>query len=202
MTPSIDWDYLFTNPEYDNNILQQFRNALPRIKQWIYDLLDKNAERAHTVSALGFTRLHTCFSQELLESTKVVTLSQVSFPPLARFGLDKLGKFIQEISPVGITYKNTIFLQKDQATDEHLCFHEVVHIVQWGRLGIDCFLLAYAMGLLQCLYLQCEYEESPLERMAYELDSKFAEDEALPSELVRAIQIDTDNIWAPFSPDV
>ena len=32
---------------------------------------------------------------------------------------------------------------------ESLCCHELVHVVQWDRLGVDRFLLAYGIGLVQ-----------------------------------------------------
>jgi hypothetical protein len=64
-----------------------------------------------------------------------------------------------------------------------------------GRLGIDNFLLAYALGLLQF-----GYEPSPLERMAYTLQQHF-ERGSMPKDLVRVIEQGTDAIWnqaAPF----
>jgi len=89
---------------------------------------------------------------------------------------------------MGITFKDTFFIQQGQAS-ESLYFHEMVHIVQWARLGVDNFLLAYRIGLLQF-----GYEQSPLERMAYELQSKF-DNGNLPQDLVDVIEVRTDDIW-------
>jgi hypothetical protein len=37
----------------------------------------------------------------------------------------------------GITYLDTFFVRADQAWDESLHFHELVHVVQWRLVGIS-----------------------------------------------------------------
>lgn len=78
---------------------------------------------------------------------------------------------------------------KQGHASEELHFHELVHVVQWARLGVDNFLLAYGLGLLLSGYAQ-----SPLEQMAYELQRHFELGTA-PQELVRIIEQGTDDIW-------
>jgi hypothetical protein len=94
----------------------------------------------------------------------------------------------------GITFKDTFFLQQGHTTEE-LHFHELVHVVQWARLGVDNFLLAYGIGLLS------GYEQSPLEQMAYRLQRSFELGKA-PQELVRIIEQSTDTIWNQVAPIV
>lgn len=171
----------------NGDIVQRFYAALPGIREWIDHFLGDHAGQARTVSALGFGRLSTCFPQELLKGAKVVTLPRVPFPPVDRFGLPEL-RHVQQMSFAGITFKNTFFVQQGQAT-ESLHFHEMVHVIQWARLGVDDFLLAYGVGLLQF-----GYEESPLEKMAYSLQARF-DDGSLPEGLVDAIESRTDAIW-------
>ena len=170
-----------------SDLIQRFHVALPKVRQWIDGFLNEHAERAHAVSTLGFTRLPTCFPKELLESAKVVTVPHVPFPPVDRFGLPELAD-VQQMSFAGITFKDTFFLQQGQAS-ESLHFHELVHIVQWARLGVDNFLLAYGVGLVQF-----GYEQSPFEQMACSLQSGFDSDK-LPQDLVRVIETRTDAIW-------
>ncbi len=177
-----------------NDIIQRFHAALPGVRQWIDEFLNNHAERARAVSTLGFTRLSTCFPQELLERAKVVMVPRVPFPPVDRFGVPELLP-VQQMSFAGITFKDTFFLQQDQ-TSESLHFHELVHIVQWARLGIDNFLLAYGVGLIQF-----GYELSPLEQMAYTLQRSFEEGRP-PQELVRFIETRTDGIWTQVEPIV
>ena len=132
--------------------------------------------------------------QEVLERAKVVTVPRVPFPPVDRFGLTEL-MFVQQMSFNGITFKDTFFLEQGQAS-ESLHFHELVHVVQWARLGVDNFLLAYGVGLIQS-----GYEQSPLEAMAYSLQRDF-DNGRLPQELVRVIETRTDAIWIEIAPIV
>ena len=176
------------------DIIQRFRAALPSVRQWIDHFVDDHATQARAVSTLGFRRLSTCFPQEVLQRARVVTLARVPFPPVDRLGLPELAP-IQRMSFAGITFKDTFFIQRGQSS-ESLHFHEMVHIVQWARLGVDNFLLAYGMGLLQF-----GYASSPLEQMAYTLQASFDTD-SLPEGLVGLIETRTDAIWGQLAPVV
>lgn len=68
----------------------------------------------------------------------------------------------------GITFKDTYFLRTSSALDESVHFHELVHVVQWGALGPESFLLLYAEGLAKP-----GYAGSPLERIAYRHQERF-----------------------------
>ena len=177
-----------------DDIIRRFHAALPSVRQWIDEFLNDHAGQARPVSTLGFTRLSTCFPQEVLERAKVVTVPRVPFPPVDRFGLPELAP-VQQMSFTGITFKDTFFLEQGQAS-ESLHFHELVHVVQWARLGVDNFLLAYGVGLIQS-----GYEQSPLEAMAYSLQRDF-DNGRLPQELVRVIETRTDAIWREIAPIV
>ena len=177
-----------------NDSIQRFHAALPEVRQWIDEFLNNHAEQARGVSTLGFKRLATCFPQEFLERAKVVIVPWVPFPPVDSMGLPELA-YIQQMSFGGITFKDTIFLQQDQ-TSESLHFHELVHVVQWERLGIDNFILAYGVGLIQF-----GSEQSPLEKMAYTLQGNLEEGQP-PQELVNLIETCTDEIWTKVAPVV
>ena len=177
-----------------DNIIQRFHAALPRIRQWIDDFLGRHVDQARTVHSLGFKRLVLCLPKELLERTKVVEVARVPFPPVERFGLPEFAR-MQQMLFAGITFKDTFFLQQSLSS-ESLHFHELVHVVQWARLGVDNFLLAYGLGLIQR-----GYEQSPLEQMAYTLQRSF-ENGTLPQHLVRHMEERTDAIWKEAAPIV
>ncbi len=177
-----------------DDIIRRFHTALPDVRQWIDQLLDAHADRARAVSTLGFTRLSTCFLPELLERAKVVTVERVPFPPVDQFGLPELAAMQQRLFD-GITFKDTFSLRQGH-TSESLHFHELVHVVQWARLGVDAFLLAYGLGLHQF-----GYEGSPLEQMAYTLQRGF-DLGALPQDLLCVIEQGTDAIWNQAGPVV
>jgi hypothetical protein len=174
------------------DIIQRFHTALPAVRRWIDDFIDKHADRARAVGTLGFVRLSVCFPQELLESAKVVSVPHVPFPPVDTFGLPELA-YMQHMASSGITFKDTFFLRQGHES-ESLHFHELVHVVQWARLGADNFLLAYGFGLYRF-----GYEESPLEHMAYSLQRGFKQG-AAPKDLVRIIEDRTDAIWRQVAP--
>ena len=140
---------------------------LPQITWWIDQTLVAHAVEARPVAEFGFKRLPGFFSTALLAHTKVVTLEHVPVPPLVAMGLPEFAGFEQG-DYAGITYKDTYFLQNSQAPNESIHFHELVHVVQWGHLGVERFLLAYAAGLAAN-----GYRNSPLEAMAYTLQEYF-----------------------------
>jgi hypothetical protein len=161
---------------------------LPAIRQWIESLLEDAIELSIPVFNLGFPRLPQVFSTELLVKAKVVVVpGNVPFPPLSRMGLPEFGS-MEKMPMVGITYRDTFFINHSHQS-ESLHFHEMVHVVQWERLGVDDFLMAYGAGLMQF-----GYRDSPLEQMAYSLQEGF-ERGNLPSGVVALIQQRTDAIW-------
>jgi len=175
-----------------DDIIQRFHAALPSVRHWIDQFLNDHAARARKVSTLGFERLSASLPHEVLQNAKVVTLPRVPFPPVDRFGLPELAP-IQQMSFAGITFKDTFFIQEGQSS-ESLHFHEMVHVVQWARLGVDNFLLAYGVGLFQF-----GYEQNPLEQMAYALQANF-DNGTLPEGLVGVIETRTDAIWNQVAP--
>jgi hypothetical protein len=152
------------NPSPNINFLLQ---RLPQVRQWIDALLLQHAAQARTVASFGFQRLGAYYPPALLENSKVVIVPEVPLPPLSDLGLGGFAEF-ENLDAIGITYKDTYFVIETHACDESLHFHELVHIIQWQLLGVDAFLAAYALGLMQHGYRCC-----PLEVMAYDLQKQF-----------------------------
>jgi hypothetical protein len=172
-----------------SDLIQRLRTALPQVRSWIDDYIDANSRKARPVSAYGWTRLPKCYPADLLDRAKVVTVDRTPFPPVDRFGLPEFAAH-QNRSFDGITFKDTFFVREDRQS-EGLHFHELVHVVQWARLGPDNFLFAYAVGLAQL-----GYENSPLEQMAYGFQEQF-ERGTLPNRpLVPFIEEITDHVWS------
>ena len=53
---------------------------------------------------------------------------------------------------------------------DRVLFHELVHAVQYEKLGLAKFAAKYVKGFLS----GGSYEEIPLEKQAYELEGRFA----------------------------
>lgn len=118
---------------------------------------------------------------------------KVPYPPISSMGLPELQQM--EAMPFsGITYKDTFFVKEGFALSESLHFHELVHVVQWEQLGINKFLLAYGLGLMQH-----GYKDSPLEQMAYALQECFDRN-SLPEAIPDLIRARTDAIWTGVAP--
>ena len=67
----------------------------------------------------------------------------------------------------GMTLGHTILVRKEQAGDEALLCHEMVHVRQWEELGVPRFLWrylsSYLRGRLRGLSHQDAYRAIPLE---------------------------------------
>jgi hypothetical protein len=146
---------------------QEFRAIYPLIANWIQKTLAEQASAARPVASLGFSRLPRYYDEKTLASAKVVLVPKVPVPPLSAMGLGRFADF-ERMDAAGITYLDTYFLRADQAWDESLHFHELVHVIQWRILGPEGFLAAYADGLERF-----GYRGSPLEVMAYDLQARF-----------------------------
>jgi hypothetical protein len=170
-----------------DDILFRFRAALPRVRQWIDEYINRHEMQARTVDSLGFKFLPQWFPEDLLQRTKYVEVEQVSFPPVDRFNLPEFSPLLQ-MPFAGITFRDTFYLQRGLST-ESLCFHELVHVVQWARLGVDPFLFSYGIGLMQY-----GYEQSPFEQMAYSLQRQF-EEGTLSEQVVPQVEAHADAIW-------
>jgi hypothetical protein len=169
------------------DIVRRFYAALPPVRQWIDEYLERHSAEAKTVQSLGIAGLSTYYPEDLLARAKTVTVQWVEFPPLHLFGIPEFGG-LQQMTFDGITFKDTYFVRRDHESPA-VHFHELVHVVQWGRLGVENFLLAYGVGLLQN-----RYERTPLEHMAYRLQANFERGLAIP-HLIQSIEEESDAIW-------
>jgi hypothetical protein len=147
--------------------LIQLQQALPDVRRWINHYVETHAHLAVPVAELDFSRLSHYFDQTCLKNSKSVKVDRVQVPPLSKMGLPYFTDF-EETSFIGITYMDTFFLAPPAHNCESTHFHELIHVIQWDVLGPDLFLMVYAAGLLAH-----GYENSPLERMAYELQRVF-----------------------------
>lgn len=157
------------------------KKMIPRILEWIDDTLERYRDDAVPVTEFDFTHLPHFFSQRLLESSRVVVLdSSPPLPPLILESMEILNLTGSQIC--GITYRDTFFVNIEWALDESLHFHELVHVLQWARMGAKRFLSAYALELLQNGYL-----DNALERMAYAHQERF-DKECAPYDVEREVK--------------
>jgi hypothetical protein len=119
------------------------------------------------------TAMHPFFPTSTFESARVVVLAgeRVSNPhfygELLKMGFES-GSLPDFEDMAAITYVDTV-VSHGPFTDR-LLFHELVHVVQYEKLGLPKFAAKYVKGFLS----GGSYEAIPLEMNAYELDARFA----------------------------
>jgi hypothetical protein len=175
------------------DLMHRFKSTLPAVRKWIENTLEDKRPNAVSVASLSFPLLSKLLPNDLLARAQaVVVTGKVPFPPLSHMGLPEFTQ-MENMLMDGITYKDTFFLSHLHQT-ESIHFHELVHVIQWERLGIDNFLLAYGVGLMQF-----GYRDSPFEKMAYSLQAEFDRG-LLAANIVEIVQQGTDAIWKGVSP--
>jgi hypothetical protein len=126
----------------------------------------------------GRAAMQAFFPPACLEATRLALLSdhRVTNPPfygqLIKMGFDAITlpdfRRMTAITFVDTVVSHALFTYR-------LLFHELVHVVQYEKLGWAEFAAKYVRGFLS----GGSYEAIPLERNAYELDARFA---AAPSK--------------------
>lgn len=132
------------------------------------------------------------FPVSSLDSTRVVVLAgeRVTNPPFypefQRMGFEQ-GSLPDFCLMAAITFVDTVVSHK--AFTDRLLFHELVHVVQYEKLGLLEFAAKYVRGFLN----GGSYEAIPLEMNAYELDARFAAAPAKPFSVYTEVRawIDT-----------
>ena len=129
--------------------------------------------RAVLLNAGQRAAMQPFFLPSTLDSVRILVLTgeRVGNPPFYRalvqmgFEAVALPKFSLMAA---ITFVDTV-VSHEPFTDRVL-FHELVHVVQYEKLGLERFANKYVRGFLN----GGSYEAIPLEMNAYELDSRFA----------------------------
>lgn len=161
---------------------------LPTARDWIEDTVASYRSRATPVAELNLPHLGRYFSAELLQKAKTVHLAHPPpLPPLEEIGLVEASGSDEPVTYEAVTYGDTIFLGKNLQS-EVLYFHELVHVIQWNRLGKENFLLAYVAGLLDF-----GYRGNPLEKIAFGLQEKFRQG-SLSADVAERIRKHSDTI--------
>ena len=143
------------------------KKMVPDILGWIDATIERYRDDAVPVAEFGFPHLPLFYSKKLLESSRVVVVN--GSPPLPPVILESIKALkLTESQICGITYRSTFFVGLEWALDESLHFHELVHVLQWERMGPRRFLSAYALELLKHGYV-----DNALERMAYTHQERF-----------------------------
>jgi hypothetical protein len=143
--------------------------------------------RAVSLSRNQMSAMQPFFRANQLDSARVLVLTgeRVGNPPfysaLVQMGLEPAA--LPNFSfMAAITFVDTI-VSHEPFTDR-LRFHELVHAVQYQKLGLPEFAAKYVRGFLS----GGSYEAIPLERNAYALEARFAAVPAKPFSVSHEVQ--------------
>lgn len=147
--------------------------VIRQVAEYIQQQRQTYRQSAASLNATQMAAMQPFFPKSTLDSTRVIVLSgeRVGNPAL-NGQLVKMG-FEPATLPnfslmTAITFVDTV-VSHEQFTDR-LHFHELVHLVQYEKLGVAEFAAKYVRGFLS----GGSYDAIPLERNAYELDERFA----------------------------
>ncbi len=138
------------------------------------------------------TVMQLFFPASTLDSARVVVLAgqRVSNPTfygeLLKMGFEA-GSLPDFADMAAITYVDTV-VSHETFTDR-LLFHELVHVVQYEKLGLAQFATKYVKGFLS----GGSYPAIPLEKNAYELDARFATEQTKAFSVADEVQSWIDN---------
>jgi hypothetical protein len=167
------WPFRMAQARCGNMTPEEFQTAYPKVQAWIQKTLAFYEKDAQPTTSMHFVRLPLYFDHALLETAKFIPIDRVPMPPLSAMGLGRFAAFEQGDFH-GITYLDRYFIKRTVLTEEALHFHELIHVIQWRLLGPERFLVAYANGLDEF-----GYENSPLEKMAYDAEASFKRSSAI-----------------------
>jgi hypothetical protein len=118
--------------------------------------------------------LKTFYREATIERTRVRHVPCIENPPFYKdLARDRVSIPLDFSQMAGITFVDTILISDPYANIQpriSLLFHEMVHVVQYGWLGVAEFTSKYVHGWAQNGFV---YAEIPLEKEAYELQKRF-----------------------------
>ncbi len=164
-------------------IHQLSKDQIVWIVEQVADYIEQQRRtyRSRAVALDGHERsaMHPFFPASILDTARVVVLAgeRVANPSLYR-ELVKMGfgtELLPDFATMGaITFVDTV--ASHGPYNNRTLFHELVHVVQYEKLGLAGFAAKYVNGFLG----GGSYDAIPLEMNAYELEARFAAEPTKP----------------------
>jgi hypothetical protein len=153
---------------------QQIAWIISQVAAYITQQRKKHQQQATPLSAQQLTTMQPFFPTSALDPARLLTLTDTRLPnpdfysKLTAMGLDPEYLLDFSTGTAAVTFKDVI-VSHERFTDR-LLFYELVHAVQYQKLGLDEFAARYVHGFLE----GGGYDGIPLEINAYQLDARFA----------------------------
>jgi hypothetical protein len=142
------------------------------VESYISDSREKYAPQAVPLKDAQRSAMQPFFSAPIFDSARLCVLrsTRVQNPSMytmaKMMGIRNLPDFADMAA---ITFVDVV-VSHEEFTDA-LLFHELVHVVQYAQLGAKEFATRYVNGFIR----GGNYEEIPLEKQAYALESRFSQ---------------------------
>lgn len=165
----------------------QLEWVIQQVAAYIDQQRQTYGRRAVSLSQSQTATMQPFFPKSTLNSARVIALTGERFgnPPfygeLVKMGFEA-GSLPDFAHMAAITFVDTVV--SHEPFGDRLLFHELVHVVQYEKLGLAEFAARYVRGFLS----GGSYEAIPLEVNAYELDARFAAAPAKPFSVEHVIQ--------------
>lgn len=155
---------------------------IERGAQWIREQRALHRPDAQALEAQAMAMLGPFFGPDIMRDVRFKTVPVIRNPEFYR-------EFEEAGRPVpmdftdthGITFEDTVLLSERYVAADgapmSLLFHEMVHMVQYRLLGVGGFVRQYLTGWAENGF---EYMAIPMERDAYELEERFAQNPHTP----------------------
>src|SRR5260370_40791110 len=113
-----------------------------------------------------------CFPAEILDGSRFCVLRNSRIEDPAFYGMARMMGFknLPDFSSMAAITFVDVVVSRQELTDS-LLFHELVHAVQYAQLGSKDFASRYVKGFIG----GGSYEQIPLEKNPYELESRFSQ---------------------------
>lgn len=142
---------------------------------WVRAQRDLHRPTADPLSGREKADFAWFFDAQALDSARIKKVSVIQNPEfysqLTALGVSLPLDFTMM---AGITFEDTILLSTTQTSGDvpsaSFLFHELIHVVQYETLGLQGFVQQYIQGWAQNGF---QYANIPLERDAYELQSRY-----------------------------
>ena len=143
--------------------------------RWISNVRVAHRPLGRVLTPVEVQTVAPYFDESLLRTVRISRVPSISNPDFYSFLLEQSIAIPLDFTQMAaITFVDTILVSERQplpASEEMpLLFHELVHVVQYGLLGLDEFVTRYVRGWASNGF---QYSGIPLERWAYELDARF-----------------------------
>ena len=147
------------------------------VEEYITSSRNKFAPQAVPLTEAQRNAMQPFFPAGILDRARLCVLRGKRVPNPSMYSMAKMMgiRNLPDFSEMAAITFVDVVVSHEEFTDD-LLFHELVHVVQYEQMGIKEFAARYINGFIQ----GGSYEESPLEKNAYVLDSRFSQNGQQP----------------------